>query len=184
MIDSQLRTSGVNEEFVLGRMMAVPREDYLPEEKRDLAYIDRSIGLGDAGHLASPLFYGKLILEAAPSPDDTVLIVEGGTSYLTDLVAPLVNRVIKVTSDDAAKGSVPEGSFSLILVDGALEDVNSAMVASLSDDGRIVSGLLLRDVTRLAAGRKIAGSLTLQPVEDLGIPVLHAFDKPKSWTFS
>ena len=33
MIDSQLRTSGVNEEYVLARMFAVPREDFLPAEK-------------------------------------------------------------------------------------------------------------------------------------------------------
>ena len=39
MIDSQLRTSGVNEEFVLGRMNAVPREDFLPDDKAGLAYI-------------------------------------------------------------------------------------------------------------------------------------------------
>ena len=43
MVDSQLRTSGVNEEFVLSRMLAVPREDYLPEDTQQLAYIDRSI---------------------------------------------------------------------------------------------------------------------------------------------
>jgi protein-L-isoaspartate(D-aspartate) O-methyltransferase len=36
----------------------------------------------------------------------------------------------------------------------------------------------------LAAGRKIAGRVALQPLEDLGIPVLHAFDAPKRWTFA
>ena len=33
MIDSQLRTSGVNETFVLDRMKAVPREDFVPENQ-------------------------------------------------------------------------------------------------------------------------------------------------------
>ena len=33
-------------------------------------------------------------------------------------------------------------------------------------------------------GRKVAGKVNLMPVEDLGIPVLHAFDAPKTWTFA
>ncbi|MDP4604835.1 MAG: protein-L-isoaspartate O-methyltransferase, partial [Erythrobacter sp.] len=34
------------------------------------------------------------------------------------------------------------------------------------------------------SGRKVAGQVNLQPLEDLGIPVLHAFDAPKRWTFA
>ncbi|MGB3472337.1 MAG: protein-L-isoaspartate O-methyltransferase [Erythrobacter sp.] len=182
MIDSQLRTSGVNEEFVLGRMMAVPREDFLPASKQALAYIDRSIAI-PAGALASPLFYGKMLIEAAPSRDDNVLIVEGGTGYLAALVAPLVSSVATVTADAAGTGKV-EGSYSLVLIDGAIEQLPDALRDCIVEGGRIVSGLLLRQVTRLATGRKIVGQVTLQPVEDLGIPVLHSFDAPKKWTFS
>ncbi len=184
MIDSQLRTSGVNEEFVLSRMMSVPREDFLPEDKSGLAYIDRSVALGEDAHLASPLFYGKLLLEAAPRPSDRVLLVEGGTGYLAELLRPLVTEVTTISSADAAKDTLPEGKFSLILIDGAIEQLPASIAEKLEDDGQIVSGLLLRQVTRLASGRKIVGQVALQPVEDLGIPVLHAFDIPTSWTFS
>lgn len=184
MIDSQLRTSGVNEEFVLGRMNAVAREDFLPEEKAGLAYIDRSIAIGDGAHLASPLFYGKLLLEAAPETDERVLVVEGGTSYLTELVTDLVSDVVSVSAANAASGKGINGTFSLIVIDGAIEALPEALEAALEEGGRVVSGLLLRDVTRLASGRKVVGHLSLEPVEDLGIPVLHAFDLPKEWTFS
>jgi protein-L-isoaspartate(D-aspartate) O-methyltransferase len=37
MIDSQLRTSGINEEYVLARMLAVPREDFLPADRASVA---------------------------------------------------------------------------------------------------------------------------------------------------
>ncbi len=183
MIDSQLRTSGVNEEFVLGRMISVAREDFLPEDKVSLAYIDRSVALGEDGHLASPLFYGKLLLEAAPNPTDRVLVVEGGTGYLAELLGPLVAKVTTVSAADAAKGALPEGQFSLVLVDGAIEQMPAALGKTVEEDGQIVSGLMLRGVTRLASGRNVAGHLGLEPVEDMGIPVLHAFDRPKSWTF-
>lgn len=184
MIDSQLRTSGVNEEYVLARMMAVPREDFVPADKASLAYIDRAIALDSRQFLASPLFYGKLLLEAAPHRDDRVFIVEGGTGYLAELVRPLVCDVVTMSADGAATAEFATESFSLILIDGAIEDLPKGMIAGLEEAGRIVAGLLLRKVTRLASGRKIAGSVALQPVEDLGIPVLEAFAKPKSWTFS
>ncbi|TRD12735.1 protein-L-isoaspartate O-methyltransferase [Erythrobacter insulae] len=184
MIDSQLRTSGVNEQYALARMMAVPREKFLPEDKASLAYIDRSISLGGGAHLGSPLFYGKLLLEADPDASDRVLIVEGGTGYLAELLRPLVSDIDVISADDAIAGKTGDkNGYSLVLVDGAIELLPAALASSISEGGRIVSGLVLRQVTRLASGRKVAGHVSLQPVEDLGIPVMHAFDKPKSWTF-
>ena len=183
MIDSQLRTSGVNEEFVLGRMLTVPREDFLPADKASLAYTDRAISLGDDTHLASPLFYGKLLLEAAPVPTDRVLLVSGGTDYLGELLRPLVDELTIVSSTDAAKGKTPAGKYSLVLVDGAIEKLTDKLAAAVEEGGRITSGLVLRGVTRLASGRKVAGHLTLEPVEDIGIPIIHAFDQPQTWSF-
>jgi protein-L-isoaspartate(D-aspartate) O-methyltransferase len=184
MIDSQLRTSGVNEEYVLARMLAVPREDFLPAEKAALAYIDRAVTLGEGGALASPLFYGKLLVEAAPASDDRVLVVEGGTGYLAALLRPLVSELVAVSAADVAEGRAAGDPFTLIVIDGALEQMPEGLAGLLTEGGRIVSGLVLRQVTRLASGRKVAGRVNLQPIEDLGIPVLHAFDAPKTWTFA
>jgi len=183
MIDSQLRTSGVNEEFALARMMAVAREAFLPADKQALAYIDRSVAV-EGGALASPLFYGKALLEAVPTREDNALIVEGGTGYLAALMAPIVGALDTLSAQEAASQAIPEAKHSLIVVDGAIETLPQPLAGALIDGGRIVSGLVLRQVTRLAAGRKVAGQVSLQPVEDIGIPVLHAFDAPKKWTFS
>ncbi|MFN3863792.1 MAG: protein-L-isoaspartate O-methyltransferase family protein [Erythrobacter sp.] len=183
MIDSQLRTSGVNEEYVLARMLAVPREDFLPADKAALAYIDRAVSLGAQGHLAAPLFYGKLLLEAQPARDDRALVVEGGTAYLAELLRPLVASLATLSAAQAAEAG-GAGDYTLIVIDGAIEQLPDALAARLAEGGRIVSGLVLRQVTRLASGRKVAGRVTLQPVEDLGIPVLHAFDAPRGWTFA
>ena len=184
MIDSQLRTSGVNEEYILARMLAVPRENYLPNEKAALAYIDRSVNFGDGAHLASPLYYGKLLTLADIRSDDRILVVEAGTSYLADLAKPLAGNLDTLSAGDAANGPPAGGAkYSLILVDGAIEHLPAHLADSIEEGGRIVCGLVLRQVTRIAMGRKISGAVALQPVEDIGIPVLHAFDKPKGWTF-
>ena len=49
MIDSQLRTSGVNAEPVLRRMAEVARERFVPEAARGFAYIDRALAKQRAG---------------------------------------------------------------------------------------------------------------------------------------
>ena len=187
MIDCQLRTSGVNEEYVLARMLAVPREDFLPADKASVAYIDRAVALGDGGHLAAPLFYGKLLVEAAPARDDRVLVVDGGTGYLPTLLRPLVAELTAVSAADAAAGAAATGAggtYSLIVIDGAIEQLPDTLAALLAENGRIVTGLVLRQVTRLASGRKVGGRVNLQPIEDLGIPVLRAFAATKGWTFA
>lgn len=183
MIDSQLRTSGVNEDFVLARMGAVPREEFVPESARDVAYIDRAIPLGDGNFLAAPLVHGKMLAEAAPKTDDSVLVVESGSAYLTELVRPLVASVETTTAEEAAAKSSKRKSFSLILVDGAIEDLPDSLVKRLDENGRIVTGTVTRGVTRLASGRKVAGQVVLQPLGEIGIPVLHAFAKKKEWSF-
>ncbi|MEP2735292.1 MAG: protein-L-isoaspartate O-methyltransferase [Erythrobacter sp.] len=182
MIDSQLRTSGVNEPFVLNRMNSVAREDFVPADVKTIAYIDRAVPLGGGQFLPSPLFHGMVLTEAAPKADDTVLVVENGSSYLAELIAPLVSNVDKVSAADAATKSGRK-SYSIILVDGAIAQLPAGLAKRLADGGRIVTGLADGGVTRLASGRKVVGDVVLAPLADIGIPVLHAFDKAEEWSF-
>ncbi len=183
MIDSQLRTSGVNDAFVLSRMNAVPREEFVPEKARPLAYMDRAIPLGDGRFLPSPVVHGKMLAQAAPTSQDNVLVVENGSAYLGALLRPLVANLDTLSADDAASKGSGRKSYSLILVDGAVEQLSPRLEKALEDNGRIVTGLVERGVTRLASGRKIAGKVALQPFAEVGIPVLAMFDRPKEWSF-
>jgi protein-L-isoaspartate(D-aspartate) O-methyltransferase len=47
----------------------------------------------------------------------------------------------------------------------------------------VVTGLALNGVTRMAVGRKVGGAVALQPLIEIGIPRLAAFDRPKVWSF-
>ncbi len=182
MIDSQLRTSGVNEPYVLERMNAVPREDFVPEALRATAYADRAIRLGDGKVLPAPLFHGAMLAEAQPRPSDTVLVIDGGSGYLPALIEPLVNSVSTISPDEAVSGT-GKGSHSLILIDGAVEQIPQGIAKMVRDDGRIITGLVERGVTRLAAGRKSGKALALVSLAEMGIPRLSAFDRPGSWSF-
>ena len=181
MIDSQLRTSGVNEPFVLERMGAVAREDYVPESAKGTAYMDRAIRLGDGGSLPAPLFHGAMLAEARPVSDDKVLVIDGGSGYLSALVEPLVASVKTISPSEALDAR--KGDYSLVLVDGAIEHVPANMAKLVAEGGRIVTGLVERGVTRLATGRKSGKALALLPLAEMGVPRMGAFDKPESWSF-
>ena len=182
MIDSQLRPSGVNDPAVLEAFASVAREDFVPAAARGHAYIDRAISLEDGQALAAPLFHGRMLTEAAPVADDRVLVVTGGSGYLAALAKLLAGSVTVITAADAAAGKA-KGRFSLVLVDGAIEQLPDSLSARLEDAGRLVTGLVERGVTRLAIGRKAAGAVALLPLAEMGIPVLAEFAAPKRWSF-
>lgn len=183
MIDSQLRTSGVNEEFVLRRMAAVAREDFVPEGARGVAYMDRSIPLGEGRALAAPLVQGMLLQHARPRADDKALLIDSGSGYLAELLRPLVGSLEVLSPEQAHAAAGRTRGFTLLVVDGAVENLPASLVKLLADDARVVTGLLQNGVTRIASGRKSGGEVALLPVSDIGMPVLPEFSAPKGWSF-
>ncbi len=182
MLDSQLRTSGVNEPFVLARMGTVPREDFVPEASRAAAYADRAVRLPGGGALPAPLFHGLLLSEARPASTDRVLVVDGGSGYLAALVEPMVAALTNVSAQDAAAGRIGCNP-TLVMIDGAIEHVPEPLARKLAEGTRIVTGLVERGVPRLAAGRKSGGSLGLVALAETGVPRLAAFDREAGWSF-
>jgi protein-L-isoaspartate(D-aspartate) O-methyltransferase len=183
MIDSQLRTSGVNDPVVLARMAAVARENFVPEGQRAAAYSDRALRLPEGGALPAPLFHGMLLSEAQPKTSDRVIVVDGGSGYLSALVAPMVASLETVSAGDAAAGMVRAAAATLLLIDGAIEHLPPALIKKLPDGVRVVTGLIDRGVARLAAGRKAGSALGLVPLTEMGVPRLAAFDREASWSF-
>ena len=184
MIDSQLRTSGVNADWVLRRMGAVERERFVPEPARGFAYIDRAIALGNGRHLAAPVVQGLMLQEAKPLPGDKALLVDGGSGYLAELLRPRVGSLEVISPEDAVtKSPRKAGDLTLLVIDGAIEELPESLVRRLADDARVVTGLMRNGLSRLAIGRKAAGQVVLLPLAELGIPALSEFAAPKGWSF-
>jgi protein-L-isoaspartate(D-aspartate) O-methyltransferase len=102
--------------------------------------------------------------------------------YLPALVSAMGASVTTLTPAEAAaarKGA----EVSLILIDGAIAQLPAGLAGRLAEGGRIVTGLVEDGVTRLAFGRKAGGAVALQPLADLGIPVLAEFAAPPHWRF-
>lgn len=183
MLDSQLRTSGVNAGFVLARMGEVAREDFVPASARGFAYVDRAIALGNGRWLAAPLVHGLMLQQARPTSGDKALLVDGGSGYLAELVRPLVGSLEVVAPADALAANRKRSDVSLMLIDGAIERLPEALTRRLADDGRLVCGVLRNGITRLAMGRNAAGDVALVPLAEIGMPVLPEFAARKEWSF-
>ena len=178
MIDSQLRPSGVNEPWVLAEMLRVPRENFVPAAARASAYMDRAVPLGDGLFLAPALVQGRILGEAEPTKADNALVISS-SGYLAELAKPLVGSLASI----APGAAMPAGPFSLILIDGAVEELPAALTDALAEGGRIVTGLVSNGITGLALGRKSAGAVALNALADIAIPPLAAFAAPKRWSF-
>lgn len=202
MIDSQLRVSGINDPAILAAFAAVPREAHVAADQRATAYVDRAVPLGEGRYIGAPLGQARLVTEAMPRQTDKTLLVAGGTGYLAAVLAPLVAS-LDVVEDDArlvglsgaasragswhdaplTQGWAQGGPYDLIVIDGAVEHVPDGFAAQLAPNGRLVTGLADRGVTRIAVGRVSGEKIALQPIADIAMPVLAAFAAPKRWSF-
>jgi protein-L-isoaspartate(D-aspartate) O-methyltransferase len=179
MIDSQLRPSGVTDPEVLAAFNRVAREDFVPAAARSIAYMDRAVPLGLGNVLAPPLTQGLMLQEAQPTTADRALLVDGGSGYFAALLKPLVGSL-----DVIAPGGKPKGKgYTLLLIDGAIEMLPDALAAALAEDGRVVTGLVERGVTRLAVGRKAAGRVGFLTLAEADFAPLAGFERPRTWSF-
>ena len=205
MVASQLRTNAVSDARVVAAMARVPREAFLPEAVRRLAYRDTAVPLGGGRAMNAPVATGRLLSEAAIGAADAVLLIGAAAGYTATVVAELAATVVAVESDFAlaglartaltqlanvtlvegplTDGAVEHGPFDLLLIDGAVETVPAALVAQLKPGGRIATGRVDRGVTRLATGARSAGGFGLQDFADVECVVLPGFATPRAFTF-
>ena len=81
MVNSQLRPQGVNDPSVIAAMSLVPREQFVPDEQKPLAYVDRSVPLGEGRALPAAPVLGLLLTALAPVRGERALVVGAGTGY-------------------------------------------------------------------------------------------------------
>lgn len=182
MVDSQLRTSGVTEAWVLAAMGRTAREDFVPASHRATAYMDRSIALGD-GSILNPAVSTALLLQAADvSVDDDVLLVGAERGYMAALLRERVGQLTCVAPTDLSNAA-QAGPFSLIIIDGAAEELPAGLLALAADGARLVTGLVDGAVTRLAQGKVHDHKVALKAFMDSEIVPLAAFARKREFVF-
>lgn len=197
MVESQLRTSDVDDRRVIAAMAHVPREDFVPAERRVMAYVDRPIPLGNGRALNPPLVTGRLLKEAQITEGDKVLLIGAATGYSAALLKAMGAKVtavedagfdiavdgITVVRGPLNMGAADGAPYDVLFIDGAVEEVPAALVQQLVDGGRVVTGIVEGGVTRLCSGRAVAGALGLSRLTDIEMVVLPGFSAPRRFTF-
>lgn len=96
MIEQQIRPWDVLDQQVLDTLAEVPREDFVPQRYRRLAFADVRIPLGHGQTMMNPNVEGRMLQALAIRPVDTVLEVGTGSGFITACLARLAARVDSV----------------------------------------------------------------------------------------
>lgn len=204
MVESQLRTTGVNDPRVVAAMAAVPRERFVPADWRALAYMDRPVPLGHARELNLPEATGRLLTAAQVGRGDRVLLVGAATGYTAALLAELgasvtaleaqpdlmavarealAGMAIQLAAGPLEAGWTAGAPYDLIFIDGAIDGVPEALLAQLVDGGRLAAAIYEKGATRLGLGRKSGAGFGMDLFADCEAVRLPGFAKPKTFVF-
>jgi protein-L-isoaspartate(D-aspartate) O-methyltransferase len=179
MVDSQLRTSGVTDAWVLAAMGAAPREDFVPDALREVAYMDRAFALPDGSVLNPPVATALMLQAADIVPTDNVLLVGTEQGLVHSLLSARAGRVTVAANADGLSA----GTFSVIFVDGAAEELPEGLINAAQEGARIVTGLAERGVTSLAQGIVRGGKAALRRFADSEIAPLPQFARKPEFVF-
>jgi len=83
MVDQQIRTWEVLDPRVLEALSAVPREAFVPEGYRELAFADAPLPIGFGQCMLAPKIQGRILQALGVSASDSALEVGTGTGYLS-----------------------------------------------------------------------------------------------------
>lgn len=198
MIDSQLRTVGINDVALLAAFDAVARESFVPVAMAGLAYADAAVEVAPGRWLLEPLTLGLLLLNARLTPADRVLVIGAATGYAAAVVAALGVHVTALESDvaliAAAKVPLVEGPlaagwpgaapYTVVLFEGAIEVVPPAIAAQLVPNGRAAAVVRRGNVASAHVGPVLAdgriGGLAFLEVAAHPLP---GFAAPRAFAF-
>lgn len=164
MVDGQIRTTDVTSIPLLDAFLAIPRESFVPDSQRDLAYIDEDIRIADGPrYLMEPSPLARLLQLTDVGANDRVLVIGCGSGYSTAILSRLAKSVIALESeaDLAARatstlaelgcdnatvvtaklrdGYPAKAHYDVIFIDGAVDELPAALADQLDEGGRLVA---------------------------------------------
>jgi protein-L-isoaspartate(D-aspartate) O-methyltransferase len=163
MVEQQIRPWDVLDQDVLDLLRAVRREDFVPEQYRELAFSDMEIPLGHGEAMLSPKLEARMLQEVGVKATDQVLEVGTGSGYMTALLARMAHdgyvRSVEIIQEfssraatilrehgivnisletgDAARGWKQGGPYDVIVLTGSVPVLPEAFQADLKVGGRL-----------------------------------------------
>lgn len=207
MVESQVRPNGITDRRIIAAIEAVPREDFVPDDRRALAYMDEDVTLEPADRaggrraLIEVMAFARMLQHAAIKPTDKVLIVGAETGYGAAVVSRMAACTVALESDAAlaarargnlaglaavklvegplAGGAAAEQPFDVILLEGRAEEVPQALLDQLGDGGRLVGVVGERETAHACVFSRSGGAIAVRQVFDASVTALPGMKKKK-----
>jgi protein-L-isoaspartate(D-aspartate) O-methyltransferase len=211
MVDCQVRPSDVTDLRIVDAMLAVPREAFVPERQRALAYLDLDVEVSEGGSarrfLIKPAVIAKMLQAAEIRDTDSVLVAGCATGYAAALAARLAGRVtatevdpslaakarevlvqlglgrVTVRAADPAEGDPANAPYDVIVLDGATEIAPDRLYGQLKEGGRLVGAFALAGPQRAVIVTSSHGDFGHRSLFDTAIQVLPGLERPPAFVF-
>jgi len=204
MIEQQVRPWDVLDQRVLDVMGNTPREDFVPDKYRSLAFADINVPLGHDQVMMAPKVEGRLLQALAIKPEDSVLEVGTGSGYLTACLAQLGKHVtsielfpefsetagaaltehdirnVTLQQGDAANGIDTDTRYDVIAVTASVPVNREQFHASLAIGGRLFLILGRPPVMEAVLVTRVAeADWTRESLFETALPPLVNADEPQ-----
>jgi protein-L-isoaspartate(D-aspartate) O-methyltransferase len=212
MVDGQVRPSDVTDIRIIDAMLEVPREAFVPETMRAMAYLDLDLDVGEAGSvkgfLIKPVVLAKMLQAAEIAEADNVLVAGCATGYAAAVVARLAAQVsategdpalaarakdilarsgsgnVTVQAGPAAEGYPANAPYDVIVLDGATEIIPEGLYRQLRDGGRLVGVFAMTRPPRATIVTRSHGDdFGHRPLFDAVAPVLPGLQRLPAFVF-
>jgi protein-L-isoaspartate(D-aspartate) O-methyltransferase len=211
MVDGQVRPSDVTDGRIIDAMLAVPREAFVPENQRALAYLDLDLDISEGGaarrFLIKPAVTAKMLQAAEIKDTDKVLVTGCASGYTAALVAMLAGQVIATESDPAqmakavevlgqlglanvtfratavGEGDPANAPYDAIVLDGATEITPERLYGQLGDGGRLVGVFAMTKPPRAMIVTRSHGDFGNRVLFDAAVPVLPGLEHLPAFVF-
>jgi protein-L-isoaspartate(D-aspartate) O-methyltransferase len=211
MVDGQVRPSDITDSRIIDAMLAVPREAFVPQHRRALAYLDLDLDVseGDSAKrfLIKPVVTAKMLQAAEIGETDNVLVVGCATGYAAAVVAQLGCRVTATESDPtlaakaqeilaglglanvtvraaaAADGDATAAPFDVIVLNGATEITPDRLYRQLKEGGRLVGVFATTQPPRATIVTRSHDEFGNRALFDAVVPVLPGLERLPAFVF-
>ena len=163
MIEQQIRPWNVLEMQTLAALNDIRREDFVPAEYRNRAFVDIQIPMTDGEVMLEPKVGARMVEAMSLTENKRVLEIGTGTGYLTALMAVLCDEVTSleinaelatISKTNLAMAGIQNTriietdcfsylndtteQFDAILITGSVLEIDHLFLKAISDNGCIV----------------------------------------------